>query len=285
MNNYYLKIADIKIHVKSPFKINIGVESKDFISKYEDEDILLEYIEIKEPLKIDGTLVYDNTVKFYKTKDGFIHELYPGPNMEAYAWVKPVNKHYYEVKYLSGKEKNIDYSRNIIDIMNIENVLNKFNGFILHSSFINWQNNGILFSAPSGTGKSTQADLWNKHENAEIINGDRAGVRNVDGVWSAYGLPVAGSSGIYKNKKAQISHIIVLRQGTENKLTRLSPRDAFIKIYSETTVHTWDDEFQNNILNMISDLVQNVPVYLYECLPDESAVEFLKEQIIKDNKL
>ena len=41
MNNYYLKIADIKIHVKSPFKINIGVESKDFISKYEDEYILL----------------------------------------------------------------------------------------------------------------------------------------------------------------------------------------------------------------------------------------------------
>lgn len=145
---------------------------------------------------------------------------------------------------------------------------------ILHSSFINWQNNGILFSAPSGTGKSTQADLWNRYENTEIINGDRAGVRNVDGVWSAYGLPVAGSSGIYKNKKAQISHIIVLRQGKENKLTRLSPRDAFIKIYSETTVHTWDAEFQSNILNMISDLVQNVPVYLYECLPDESASNF-----------
>lgn len=186
---------------------------------------------------------------------------------------------------MSGREEDFKYSKNILEGINIESILNKFNGFILHSSFINWQNNRILFSAPSGTGKSTQADLWNKHENAEIINGDRAGVRNADGVWSAYGLPVAGSSGIYKNKKAQISHIIVLRQGTENKLTRLSPRDAFIKIYSETTIHTWDDEFQNNILNMISDLVQNVPVYLYECLPDESAVEFLKEQIIKDNKL
>ena len=214
-----------------------------------------------------------------------MHQLHPAKNYDPYAWVIPVNKHHYEVLYLIGEEKCIDYSRNIIDIMNIENVLNKFNGFILHSSFINWQNNGILFSAPSGTGKSTQADLWNKHENAEIINGDRAGVRNIDGVWSAYGLPVAGSSGIYKNKKVQISHIIVLRQGTENKLTRLSPRDAFIKIYSETTIHTWDDEFQGNILNMISDLVQNVPVYLYECLPDESAVEFLKEQIMKDNKL
>lgn len=285
MNNYYLKIADIKIHVKSPFKINIGVESEDFISCDEGDDIFLEYIGVEEPIKIEGTLLYDYEIKFYKTDLGIMHQLHPAKNYDPYTWVIPVNKHHYEVLYLIGEEKCIDYSRNIIDIMNIENVLNKFNGFILHSSFINWQNNGILFSAPSGTGKSTQADLWNKHENAEIINGDRAGVRNVDGVWSAYGLPVAGSSGIYKNKKAQISHIIVLRQGTENKLTRLSPRDAFIKIYSETTVHTWDDEFQNNILNMISDLVQNVPVYLYECLPDESAVEFLKEQIMKDNKL
>lgn len=285
MNNYYLKIADIKIHVKSPFKINIGVESEDFISCDEGEDIFLEYTGVKEPIKIEGTLLYDYEIKFYKTDLGIMHQLHPAKNYDPYAWVIPVNKHHYEVLYLIGEEKCIDYSRNIIDILNIENALNKFNGFILHSSFINWQNNGILFSAPSGTGKSTQADLWNKHENAEIINGDRAGVRNVDGVWSAYGLPVAGSSGIYKNKKAQISHIIVLRQGTENKLTRLSPRDAFIKIYSETTVHTWDDEFQNNILNMISNLVQNVPVYLYECLPDESAVEFLKEQIIKDNKL
>ena len=52
MNNYYLKIADIKIHVKSPFKINISMESEDFISDYEDEDILLEYKEVKDG--IDG---------------------------------------------------------------------------------------------------------------------------------------------------------------------------------------------------------------------------------------
>lgn len=33
-------------------------------------------------------------------------------------------------------------------------------GFQLHASVINWKDKGILFSAPSGTGKSTQADLW-----------------------------------------------------------------------------------------------------------------------------
>lgn len=285
MDNYYFEIADIKIHIRSPFKFHIKDESKNFISLKGKSDIKINFVEINEPLEIKGDVVHESTIDIYRTKQGFIHEIFQLRGVDPYAWLIPVDKYNYEVRYLAGSEKYFEYSRNILEAINIEQVLNNFKAFLLHSSFINWQNKGILFSAPSGTGKSTQADLWNKHENAEIINGDRAGVRNVDGVWSAYGLPVAGSSGIYKNKKAQISHIIVLRQGNENKLTRLSPRDAFIKIYSETTVHTWDAEFQGNILNMISDLVQNVPVYLYECLPDESAVEFLKEQIIKDNKL
>lgn len=285
MNNYYYKIADIKIHIESPFKINIGIESEDFISYEKDEDIFLKYIKVDKPLYIKGKLVYKNKVQFYKTDNGFIHELHPALDMDPYAWTIPKDKYNYEVRYLEGEEKNIDYSRNIIDIMNIEQVLNTFNAFILHSSFIKWQDKAIIFSAPSGTGKSTQADLWEKYENAEIINGDRSGIRKMDGKWTAYGLPIAGSSGIYKNKKAEISHIIVLKQGKENKLTQLSPREAFVKLYSETLVHTWDKEFQENIINMITDVVQNVQIYQYECLPDKSAVEFLKKQVIKDNEI
>ena len=56
-------------------------------------------------------------------------------------------------------------------------------------------------------------------------------------------------------------------------------------MYSETLVHTWDKEFQENIINMITDVVQNVQIYQYECLPDKSAVEFLKKQVIKDNEI
>ena len=53
-------------------------------------------------------------------------------------------------------------------------------------------------------GKSTQADLWNKYEGCEIINGDRSAITKKDGVWNAYGLPFAGSSRIYKNVKNPI---------------------------------------------------------------------------------
>ena len=36
---------------------------------------------------------------------------------------------------------------------------------------------------------------------------------------------------------------------------------------------------------MITDVVQNVQIYQYECLPDKSAVEFLKKQVIIDNEI
>lgn len=285
MRNYYFRIADINIHVRVPFEIKIIKESEKFIIKSKEVNIEISFIEIKEALQIKDDIVYNSSTKIYKGINGFIHEFYLEPSMKPCAWLIQVDEYNYELRYLKGKEYCLEYSRNILEAINIEQILNKFNAFILHSSFIKWQDKAILFTAPSGTGKSTQADLWKKNENAEVINGDRSGIRKMDGKWTAYGLPIAGSSGIYKNKKAEISHIIILKQGKENKLTKLSSREAFIKLYSETLVHTWDKEFQENIINMITDVVQNVRIYQYECLPDKSAVEFLKKQVIKDNKI
>lgn len=284
-HSYYFKVADIVIHIKIPFEIDIRDESKDFIYKYnnKNQDVLIDFVEIRKNIKTDGDLVFKNTINIYNTSIGLVHEFYPAPGISPYAWLIPKSKVYYELRYLKGKEKYFEYSKNILEGISIEKILNNYDTFMLHSSFIKYNNKAILFSAPSGTGKSTQADLWNKYENAAIINGDRTGIRKIGDKWTAYGLPFAGSSRIFKNKKAPISHIIILRKGKENKLKRLSPREAFIKIYSETTIHTWDKEFQNNIVNMITDLVQNIPVYQYECLPDKSAVEFLKQKIEEDN--
>lgn len=282
---YNYNLVNIKLCINIPYKIKIKEDSKEFIMDDKDEDILVDFIEIDKPFFIEGKTLCKGIVSVKSTNIGLVYDIGIQPGSEPYAWFIPVRENHYEVRYLKGSEKHIAYSRNLLEIINLEQVLNTFNAFILHSSVINWQDKAILFSAPSGTGKSTQADLWGKYENAEVINGDKAGIRKMDGKWTAYGLPIAGTSGIYKNKKAEISHIIVLRQGKENKLTKLSPREAFIKLYSETLVHTWDKEFQENIVNMITDVVQSVPIYQYECLPDKSAVDFLKEQIIKDRDL
>lgn len=279
---YYYDLANIKICISIPYKIKIKNESMEFITNKKDQDIRVDFIEVDESVFIEGDIVSEGIVSVKKTSIGFVYDIRIQPGAKPYAWFIPIDENHYEVRCLKGSDKYIEYSKNLLEIVNIEQILNKFNAFILHSSVINWRDKGILFSAPSGTGKSTQADLWEKYEGAEIINGDKAGIRKMNGKWMVYGLPIAGTSGIYKNKKAEISHIIVLKQGKENKLTKLSPREAFIKLYSETLVHTWDKVFQENIINMIIDVVKSVPIYQYECLPDKSAVDFLKSQIIKD---
>ncbi len=69
----------------------------------------------------------------------------------------------------------------------------------------------VLFTAPSGTGKSTQAELWRKHRGASIINGDCTLIAEDDGVFTAFGFPFSGTSGIFENRKAPIAAVVYLR--------------------------------------------------------------------------
>ena len=49
-----------------------------------------------------------------------------------------------------------------------------YDTLLMHGAVIAVGNKAWLFTAPSGTGKSTQAELWERYRNAEQINGDRS---------------------------------------------------------------------------------------------------------------
>ena len=84
---------------------------------------------------------------------------------------------------------------------------------------------GILFSGPSGIGKSTQAALWERFAGARTINGDRGLVcpaaRTVSGIF------YAGTSGICQNVTAPLRAVVLLGQAAENRVVRARPQEAF----------------------------------------------------------
>ena len=88
----------------------------------------------------------------------------------------------------------------VLDAMMPEHLIIQNEGFLFHCSYIERDGNAILFTAPSGTGKSTQAELWKKYRNAQIINGDRAAIRIVDGTVMAEGTPSPEVPTIVKTK-------------------------------------------------------------------------------------
>lgn len=154
------------------------------------------------------------------------------------------------------------------------------NVFFIHSSFISVGGKAILFSAASGTGKSTQAALWEKHRHAEVINGDKSGILVESGV-HACGVPFCGTSGICKNKSFPLGAVILLGQSTENRIRRLSGFEALQGILQNVYLDLLAPNEQAVIFDLLIELLKNVPVYRFECTPDEKAVEAL-EKVLHD---
>lgn len=287
---YLYKIAGLHVLCKIPFPVHICRESEEFVCDAEDNksnDLTVSFqpVECLETPENGGVWDIDR----YHIQRNKTWKIYycPAPHHKPYACVIWDNneRKVIQCRYLRGKEYYLNYSRNLCDIIALDSLLLSHHGLLLHASFIRWHNQGILFSAPSGTGKSTQADLWVRYEEAEIINGDRAGLRRItegnETIWRAYGLPYAGSSGIYRNESAPVTAVIALRQAKENRIRRLGMTEAVRYLLPEITVHRWDREFTEQVMNLLLELLASVPVYLLECLPDKGAVRLVKHTITK----
>lgn len=152
------------------------------------------------------------------------------------------------------------------------------NVFFIHSSFISVNGKAVLFSAPCGVGKSTQAALWEKYRGAEIINGDKAGILVESGVY-ACGVPFCGTSGICKSKTFPLGAIVLLSQSPENSIRQLSGAEALQGVMSNVYLDFVVPYERLKCTDLIIKLVSEVPVFSLSCTPDEDAVKTLAEAL------
>lgn len=147
------------------------------------------------------------------------------------------------------------------------------NGFYLHSSSVTYEGKGYLFSAPSGTGKSTHTKLWQATfgEEAKVFNDDKTPLRLLDGTWYAYGAPWCGKDNININMKVPVAGICFLKQGPKNEIRRLSQPEAISKIVSQTIRKFKRAEDVDLMLSHVGKLVQMIPVFELENRPEPEA--------------
>ena len=171
--------------------------------------------------------------------------------------------------------------KTLLESMEVEHLIARNDGFVFHCSYIDREGEAILFTAPSETGKSTQADLWHQYRDAEIINGDRAAIRLSDGKLLAEGIPFAGSSQYCKNRSLPIRAIVYLGQAPQTTIRKLRGYEAFSKIWEGVSVNTWDREDLERVSAVVQKVASEIPVYHMPCTPDESAVIALEEALRK----
>lgn len=169
-----------------------------------------------------------------------------------------------------------------VSLLALERSFLRENGLILHCAYLKYQGMAILFSAPSGTGKSTQADLWEKYRGARTVNGDRALLECRGGRWLARGWPVCGSSGICENIDTPIYAIVMLSQAKEDSVRRLSPGQAFAAIFPQLTVNRWDPQALRLGMDLAEKLVGSIPVWHLGCTISDNAVRCLEEALFEE---
>lgn len=227
-------------------------------------------------------IVVDPASRIYRDTDTWIRywgvvERDPG---NGYMWVSRRDDHG-TLRIKEGKPT----AKMLLRAMEIEHLLAGRCCLILHASYINCNGHGILFTAPSGVGKSTQARLWCEHMNAQLINGDRAIIRVMDGQAFACGIPYCGSSQVNHNVRLPLAAVVYLSQAPENCLTRLTGVRAFRRLWEGCSVHTWNVEDVQCATQTVMDVLSCTPVYHLACLPDESAVRILHQELEKEGRL
>ncbi len=154
---------------------------------------------------------------------------------------------------------------------------------ILHCAYMVHEGKAVLFSAPSETGKSTQAGLWERYRGSHTVNGDRALLRKMEGTWYACGWPVCGSSEICEIRDTPIHAIVMLRQGKKNSVERLSAFQAFSQLYAQITVNQWNRALVMQAMQAIEDIIQTIPVWQLTCDISEQAVLCLEKKLFPEN--
>lgn len=149
----------------------------------------------------------------------------------------------------------------------------------LHSSLVDYQGNGLMFLGPSGIGKTTQAELWNKYRDALIINGDVVFVQETEDAFLGWGTPWHGSSPYCENTSVPVSALIVLKQAEKNSIRELTGFEKVTAVSESVFYPRWLENGMELCLETLDHLLSRLPVYELSCRPDEEAVRLVEETV------
>ena len=155
--------------------------------------------------------------------------------------------------------------------------------FLLHSSAVALDGNAYIFSAPSGTGKSTHTSLWLKNfKDAFIINDDKPAIKMIDNKFFVYGTPFSGKTDLNRNVCVPLKGICILDRASENTIEKIKPKDAVLPILNQT-VRPGDK--MHLLMNLLTKLLETTNVYKLFCnMSDEAAVISYNTMRKEDNK-
>ena len=141
----------------------------------------------------------------------------------------------------------------------------KYDTFLMHGSVVAACGDAYLFTAPSGTGKTTHIKLWLENiPDSYVVNGDKPLIRVREGYCEACGTPWSGKERMNTNVMVPLRAICLLERGVENSIEEISFLEAYTKLFQQTYLPS-EADYVRKTMELIRKLSESVHFYRLAC--------------------
>lgn len=143
---------------------------------------------------------------------------------------------------------------------------------LFHGSLVAVDGEGYLFTARSGTGKSTHTRLWREvfGPRAVMVNDDKPFLRITESAVLACGSPWSGKHGLDTNITVPLKGICLLERGRENRIRSISPPEV-ISMLRHECCRPLDAGQLPRFLGLVDALAEKTPLWHMECSKEPEA--------------
>ena len=149
-----------------------------------------------------------------------------------------------------------------------------YDTILFHGSVIAVDGIGYLFTARSGTGKSTHTRLWRVYfgDRAVMVNDDKPLLHISDSGVIAYGTPYNGKHRLSTNTSVPLKAICILTRSAENHIDPITREQAYTMLLQQV-YRPADMLKMAKTLELVDRLAESVKLYRLGCNMDISAAQ------------
>lgn len=153
-----------------------------------------------------------------------------------------------------------------------------YNTILFHGSVIAVDGEGYLFTAKSGTGKSTHTRLWREYfgDRAVMINDDKPLLKITDQVVTVYGTPWDGKHHLSTNTSVPLKAICILERSEANRIAPVTAKEVF-PMLCQQCYRPLSPAAMLKTLSMIDRLSHSVALYRLGCNMEQEAANIAYE--------
>ena len=239
MNDYVIEIAEIKVGLATNFFSTYTMCSRYINEGTADFLVKVSQIDIEFEREKSKQDITTKIEEDRKYSDGYLETL---------------------AVYRKICEKMVDYDT-----------------ILMHGSVVAVDGEAYLFTAKSGTGKSTHTRFWREvfGERAIMVNDDKPLLKLTDDGVLACGTPWDGKHRLSTNVCLPLKAICILERGKENEIHPISPQEALPMVFQQT----YRPKNMGKYMEIIDKLMQRISFYRLKCNQTPEAAKIAYEGI------